>query len=599
MITIFFRHFIIASALISVSLVMIMVLKRSLRTMISARWQYNISLLGMVIFMVPLVPAVWLVAVKSETWRNLGMLLPAGGPVSDGIAGKPPVHLPADPDWLQNFAFSVERMDMKPLTVLLMLVWFAGMAAAAVFMYQSSRNLKLVKESVIPAGEDRLGILFDRCKQDLGIRRKIVCGTSVLAGAPSTIGCFRPVVVLPAAAVKYLNEDEVYYIFLHELMHCKYRDPVLNHLLCIIQVIYWFHPLVYVLSGQIRRERETACDTAVLNYLPGTHHPEYGRTLLYFINVCPLPRTISLSMDLGGSKSQIKRRLERIADFHREPLSQKVRSLCLFGFTLAIAVVQFPVVAVFAVVPERPYEFRERNVVYEDLSSFFDGLDGSFVLYDRDNKRYTIHDKARSTHRVAPASTYKIYSALMAMDQDIISPEDTQRSWDEKNYPFDAWNRDQDLQSALYNSVTWYFQGLDRQVGKETLETYYSALAYGNGDVSGPIDEYWMESTLRISPVEQVELLTKFYEDKTVFQSEHIAAVKERLRISEHDGAVLSGKTGSGVVNTKGVSGWFIGYVEKDGNTFFFAVYVEGDKDVAGSNAGAVALSILAEKGIY
>jgi len=172
-------------------------------------------------------------------------------------------------------------------------------------------------------------------------------------------------------------------------------------------------------------------------------------------------------------------------------------------------------------------------------------------------------------------------------------------AWDCEIHPFEAWNQDQNLATAMRYSVNWYFQNFDRQVGLESL--YYYLASYGNSNLSGGIADFWIESSLRISPVEQVQLLTDFYRNDTVFETRHVNAVKDVLQLQENNGAVLSGKTGTGFVNGIVANGWFIGYVENSGRTFVFATYIQslGDGNAGGSVAAGITLSILEYKGIF
>ena len=117
--------------------------------------------------------------------------------------------------------------------------------------------------------------------------------------------------------------------------------------------------------------------------------------------------------------------------------------------------------------------------------------------------------------------------------------------------------------------------------------------------LTGGITEYWMESSLRISPVEQVQLLKDFYLGKMSFKPEHVALVKEALQLEQKDRVTLSGKTGTGMINNKKVNGWFIGYVENKGKTFIFATNVQDENNASGSMATQITLDILAAKDIY
>jgi bla regulator protein BlaR1 len=136
-------------------------------------------------------------------------------------------------------------------------------------------------------------------------------------------------------------------------------------------------------------------------------------------------------------------------------------------------------------------------------------------------------------------------------------------------------------------------------VGLINLEQYFNKINYGNKDLTAGLQNYWLESSLKISAVEQVQLLKNLYNYEMDFEKRNIDIVKNVMKLSEAKGAILSGKTGSGVVNGKDKKGWFVGYVEKDGETHFFAVYIQDQEKAAGSTAAKITLTLLEEKNIY
>ena len=76
------------------------------------------------------------------------------------------------------------------------------------------------------------------------------------------------------------------------------------------------------------------------------------------------------------------------------------------------------------------------------------------------------------------------------MEDGVITPENTFIAWDGKSYPFDTWNTDQTLQSAMRNSVNWYFQSLNEQLGSPSVNEYIQQLKYGNENMSGDFSSY-------------------------------------------------------------------------------------------------------------
>lgn len=205
----------------------------------------------------------------------------------------------------------------------------------------------------------------------------------------------------------------------------------------------------------------------------------------------------------------------------------------------------------------------------------------------------------RATLRVAPNSTYKLYDALFGLEEDVITPENTFIAWDGKNYPFDTWNNDQTLQSAMSNSVNWYFQSLNEQLGVPSVHKYIQQINYGNENINGDFSSYWMESSLKISPIEQVELLTKLQNNSFSFAPENINAVKDSICLFSSDAGSFYGKTGTGRVNGQDVNGWFIGYIETADNTYFFATNIGADSNATGGNATEITMSILSDMDIW
>ena len=250
---------------------------------------------------------------------------------------------------------------------------------------------------------------------------------------------------------------------------------------------------------------------------------------------------------------------------------------------------------------ESHYQWKSssENISYVDFSKYFGKYEGSFVLYDLGNDAWSIHDIEHATLRVAPDSTYKIYDALFGLEEGVITPEDSFIAWNGESYPFEAWNADQTLQSAMRSSVNWYFQTVDEQLGASDVYSYVQEIGYGNENMSGDFSSYWMESSLEISPIEQVELLTKLQNNSFGFAPENINAVKDAICLSASDAGTFYRKTGTGRVNGQDINGWFVGFVETEDNTYFFATNIGADRDATGGNATEITMSILSDMNIW
>jgi len=213
--------------------------------------------------------------------------------------------------------------------------------------------------------------------------------------------------------------------------------------------------------------------------------------------------------------------------------------------------------------------------VRDDLAKYFkaNNVEGAFILYDL-NANHTIrYNPQRCAEQFLPASTYKIVNALIALETGIVNDADYVIKWNGQQYPIPEWNRDQTLRSAMQYSVVWYYQELARREGKETIQKYIDALGYGNRDIGGSVDSFWLDGNLRISANEQINLLVRFYKGDLPFSKRNIDIVKDILVREKNDSYTLRAKPGSTTQDSISI-GWYIGYLEKDSDVYFFATNI-------------------------
>lgn len=236
-----------------------------------------------------------------------------------------------------------------------------------------------------------------------------------------------------------------------------------------------------------------------------------------------------------------------------------------------------------------------------DPGAAFAGQPGTLVLRWPDGRIWR-HDPHRAAQRFSPCSTFKIPNALIGLDSGVIPGPDLVLPWDGRTRSHPGWNQDQDLGGAIRYSVVWYFQELARRVGAGRMQAYLDRLDYGNRDLSGGIDRFWLGSSLEISADEQVEFLTRLYQEQLPLGQACQRQVKDLLMLEREEGAVLAGKTGSRRTDGGRWSlGWFVGWVERQGQAHVFACRVEADatREAHGGRAREVAEAVLEAWGLW
>ena len=206
--------------------------------------------------------------------------------------------------------------------------------------------------------------------------------------------------------------------------------------------------------------------------------------------------------------------------------------------------------------------------------------EGTIAVLDQrgDENHYWGHNVVRAGQRYIPASTFKVPHALLALDTGVVRDEFQVFEWDGEKRWLDAWNRDQDLRSSMRNSVVWVYQKFARQIGEAREREYMERIDYGNADPSGGIDQFWLDGSLKISAIEQVEFLCKLYFNELPFAVGHQRLVKD-LMINEAGNEwtrewILRAKTGWSTSSDLGI-GWWVGWVEWPEGPVFFALNID------------------------
>ncbi len=219
-----------------------------------------------------------------------------------------------------------------------------------------------------------------------------------------------------------------------------------------------------------------------------------------------------------------------------------------------------------------------------DWASYFSdvGVEGTIVVSDDREASAWVYDETRAQQRYIPASTFKIPHTLFSLDAGIARDEFQIFSWDKTRREIESWNGDQNLRSALRNSVVWVYQNFARELGEEREQEYLKRIEYGNADASGGIDRFWLDGGLRISAYEQIAFLKRLYRNELPFRVEHQRLVKDLMIVEAGPGWILRAKTGWGAGMNPQV-GWWVGWVERPEGAVFFALNIDMPKGGAGA----------------
>lgn len=298
---------------------MLLLFKKIFRDKLSARWHYLVWLVLLVRAILPANVRLFSTGFSLNTLWIEGMKR-LRGMVEMGR------------DSLLSAPFGMEGGDVSLLkstpigawsvTDLLFVVYLAGVVGVLVYdsiIYgKLRREIKKGREASISLKE-KISVISE--KYDLPKQERVkVCGSFE---TPFLCGFFKPILVIPTGMEESIDEK----VLLHEMLHLKHHDVLVNFALHLLQALNWFNPFVYWLCRVIRNDSEALCDQRALERLEGEEKRGYGMLLLGMADRRHASRIGTTSM-ANGAKN-IKTRVQRIADFGRAPKGAAFATGCI------------------------------------------------------------------------------------------------------------------------------------------------------------------------------------------------------------------------------------------------------------------------------
>src|SRR5580700_3508234 len=221
----------------------------------------------------------------------------------------------------------------------------------------------------------------------------------------------------------------------------------------------------------------------------------------------------------------------------------------------------------------------QRSEIRESLAKRFtdDGTVGTFVGYKVDDYLIIASDIERSGQAKLPASTFKIPNSLIALETGVVEdPDKDVFKWDGVKRPIEAWNQDHTLRTAIAASAVPVYQEIARRIGQERMQKYVDLLDYGNRNIGGGIDQFWLTGDLRIDPVQQVDFVDRLRRGVLPISKRSQDLVRDILPVTKVGDATIRAKSGLlGAEIGKPSLGWMVGWAEKGSVQTVFALNMD------------------------
>ncbi|HEA6224730.1 TPA: beta-lactam sensor/signal transducer BlaR1 [Staphylococcus aureus] len=495
---------------------------------------------------------------------------------------------------VHEFTTDIHKFDWDSIDNICTVIWIVLVIILSFKFLNSLLYLKYLKKQSLYLNKKEKNkinkILFNH-----QYKRNIVIRKAESIHSPTTFWYGKYIILIPSLYFKSINDKKLKYIILHEYAHAKNRDTLHLIIFNIFSIAMSYNPLIQIVKRKMIHDNEVEADRFVLNNINKNEFKSYAEAIMDSVLKTPFFNKNILSHSFNGKKSLLKRRLINIKEANLKKQSKLILIfICIFTFFIMIIQSQF-------LIGQSLTDYNYKKPLQSDYqildeSKNFGSNSGSFVMYSMKKDKYYIYNEKESRKRYSPDSTYKIYLALFGLDCHIISDKNSRMSWNHNQYPFDSWNKDQDLNTAMQNSVNWYFERISNQIPKNYTATQLKLLNYGNKNL-GSYKSYWMEDSLKISNLEQVIVLKNMMEQNSYFSKNEKKQLSSSLLIRKNENYELYGKTGTGIVNGKYNNGWFVGYVITNHDKYYFSTHLSDEK-ASGKNAELINEKILKEMGV-
>lgn len=221
--------------------------------------------------------------------------------------------------------FGVESIGWQPGLVLAG-VWIAGAAVLGLRWLVGAHRLRRIVRAAQP---DRTLAL------DNGFALRVYRTDACVE--PGVVGLFRPILLLPASIADRLAPPQLEAVLSHEIGHIQRRDNLLAAIHMTVEIVFWFHPLVWWIGAHLIDERERACDELVV--ATGHDRKTYAAGI---IDVCEFFVASPLRCAAGISGSDLKRRITQIMRYQgMKKMKLTTKTVLALSAAMALAVPLF------------------------------------------------------------------------------------------------------------------------------------------------------------------------------------------------------------------------------------------------------------------
>ncbi len=227
------------------------------------------------------------------------------------------------PSWMDQLK---EKLDLSMPWILC--AWCAGVILLLLRLNLGLMAARRLRSAATQPAPEELHVMLHRLCRRLEIKRTVKLLSSALAQVPAVIGWLRPVILIPVGSLVGLSGSQVEALLAHELAHIRRHDYLVSVLQSVVETLLFYHPAVWWVSQQARREREHCCDDLAVQI--GGDSFAYAKAL----SILEERRSSLPTVVLGANGGVLTMRIKRLLGCSESPAASRLAVTLLLSFIM-------------------------------------------------------------------------------------------------------------------------------------------------------------------------------------------------------------------------------------------------------------------------
>ncbi|MDT3496168.1 M56 family metallopeptidase [Bacillus toyonensis] len=334
----FFDWLIETSIMASILVVLILCIKVLFSNKLTPRWQYMLWMILIIRLVIPWSPDSSYSIYSVLTYKNDDTFISSRNPVTSILTKErmqklkytediksntkedtdtPSSALAAEGNKVQTYNYEKQDDKKSSFYTTIIYIWLMGVILLSVATIIMNRRLLLYIKKQPVITDEKIVKIFEGCKKSMSVQRDVPLLVAGKVPSPTVFGFIRPKLLLSSVHMNILDEQQLRYIFHHELAHIKRRDVGANWFMHGLLILNWFNPILWYAYSCMREDQELACDALALTCIDAKEQIAYGHTIISLLEHYSGYYHVPSIANFSKNKRALKRRILMIKKFKK------------------------------------------------------------------------------------------------------------------------------------------------------------------------------------------------------------------------------------------------------------------------------------------